>query len=68
VRFPASDLRACLLELTQYSERVDGEHFQPVELRERLQVIAQLAPVLWDAHASAAAIASGDQSLARAPH
>jgi hypothetical protein len=64
VRFTESELRACLLDLTDYTERVDGEHFQPVELRERLQVIAQMAPVLWDANATAAA-AGGE--LARAP-
>jgi hypothetical protein len=55
VRFSASELRACLLDLTDYTERVDGEHFQPVELRERLQVIALITPVLWDANAAAAA-------------
>ena len=63
VRFSESELRACLLDLTDYTERVDGEHFQPVELRERLRVIAQMAPVLWDANATAAA-AGGE--LARA--
>ncbi len=57
VRFTASALRACLLNLTEYAERVDGEHFQPVELRERLNVIAQITPVLWDANATAAAAA-----------
>jgi hypothetical protein len=55
VRFTESELRACLLDLTDYTERVDGEHFQPVELRERLQVIAQMTPVMWDANATAAA-------------
>ena len=63
VRFTESELRACLVELTDYTARVDGEHFQPVELRGRLQVIAQMAPVLWDANATAAA-AGGE--LARA--
>jgi hypothetical protein len=53
VRFTESELRACLLDLTDYTGRVDGEHFQPVELRERLGVIAQIAPVLWDANAAA---------------
>jgi hypothetical protein len=57
VRFTESELRACLLDLTDYVERVDGEHFQPGELRERLQVIAEIAPVLWDANAAAAAAA-----------
>jgi hypothetical protein len=55
VRFIEPDLRACLLELTHYAERVGGEHFQPVELRERLQMIAEIIPVLWDANATAAA-------------
>ncbi|HEX3974663.1 MAG TPA: hypothetical protein VHW96_00280 [Solirubrobacteraceae bacterium] len=57
VRFTASELRACLLDLTGYTERVDGEHFQPAELRQRLEVIAQITPVLWDANATAAAAA-----------
>ena len=65
VRFTESELRACLLELTSYAERVDGEHFQPVELRERLQTIAQIVPVLWDANATAAAVA-GSEPLTRA--
>jgi hypothetical protein len=65
VRFTESELRACLLELTDYTERVDGEHFQPVELRERLQAIAQIIPVLWDANATAAAI-GGSEPLTRA--
>jgi hypothetical protein len=55
VCFSDSDLRACLLELTTYADRVDGEHFQPVDLRKRLEVIAQITPVLWDANATAAA-------------
>jgi hypothetical protein len=57
VRFSEADLRACLLNLTDYAERVDGEHFQPVELRGRLHVIAEITPVLWDANATAAAAA-----------
>jgi hypothetical protein len=59
VRFTESELRACLLDLTDYAERVDTEHFQPVELRERLQVIAEITPVLWDANATAA-VAGGE--------
>jgi hypothetical protein len=55
VQFSESELRGCLLDLTDYTERVDGEHFQTVELRERLRVIARITPVLWDANASAAA-------------
>jgi hypothetical protein len=57
VRFTESELRACLLDLAGYAERVDGEHFQPAALRERLQLIAQITPVLWDANASAATAA-----------
>jgi hypothetical protein len=64
VRFTESELRACLLDLTDYTERVDREEFQPVELRERLQVIAQITPVLWDANAAAAA--AGGEALTRA--
>ncbi len=64
VRFTESELRACLLDLADYAERVDGEHFQPVELRERLQTIAQIVPVLWDANATAAAV--GSEPLTRA--
>lgn len=58
VCFPEPDLRACLLELTDYADRVDGEHYQPVELRERLQVIARITPVLWDASCTAVEVAA----------
>lgn len=64
VQFTESDLRACLLDLTGYRDRVDGEHFQPLELRERLQVTAQITAVLWEANAAAAA--AGGASLTRA--
>ena len=64
VQFTESELRACLLELTNYTQRVDQEHFQPVELRERLQTIAQIVPTLWDANASAAVV--GSEPLSRA--
>jgi hypothetical protein len=59
VQFTESDLRACLLDLTGYTDRVDGQHFQPLELRDRLQVTAQITAVLWEANATAAA-ASGE--------
>jgi hypothetical protein len=59
VQFTESDLRACLLDLTGYADRVDGEHFQPLELRDRLQATAQITAVLWEANATAAA-ASGE--------
>jgi hypothetical protein len=65
VQFTESDLRACLLDLTGYTDRVDGEHFQPLELRERLLVTAQITAVLWEANATAAA-AAGGQPLTRA--
>ena len=60
VQVTESDLRACLLGLTDYADRIDGEHFQAVDLRERLQVIAQVTPVLWDANTTAAAAAAGE--------
>ncbi len=53
--FSDADLRACLLGLANYENRVGGEHYQPLDLRERLQVIAEIAPILWDANATAAA-------------
>ena len=66
VRLTEPDLRACLLELTHYTDRVDGEHFQPVELRDRLQVIAQITSVLWDANATATAALAGGEPVTRA--
>jgi hypothetical protein len=57
VSLSESELRACLLDLTDYADRVDGDHFQPADLRERLETIAALTPVLWDANAAAAAAA-----------
>jgi hypothetical protein len=64
LRLTDSELRTCLLDLTAYAERVDRQHFQPVELRERLEVIAQITPVLWDANATAAA--AGGEPLTHA--
>ena len=52
VRFSPEELRSCLLELTAYADRMDTDGFQPPELRERLGVIAQVSPVLWDANAA----------------
>jgi hypothetical protein len=66
VRLTESELRACLLDLTGYTARVDEEHFQPLELRERLQVTAQITAVLWEANATAAA--AGGQPLTPAAH
>ncbi len=57
VSFTESELRGCLLELTAYADRVDGEHFQPNELRERLAILADVTAALWDANAAAAAAA-----------
>lgn len=57
------DLQACLLQLTSYADRVDGEYFQPVELRERLGLIAQVIAVLWDANATAAGAGAGADEL-----
>jgi hypothetical protein len=66
VRFTESELRGCLLDLTDYAQRVDGEHFQPVELRERLGVIAAVTSAMWDANAAAAAAAAGGEPLTHA--
>ena len=56
VQLTEDELRDCLLELTAYRERVDGDHYLTPDLRERLAVIAQIAPVLWDANATVAAV------------
>ncbi len=55
VRFSPEELRFCLLELTSYADRMDIDGFQPPDLRDRLQVIARITPVLWDANAAASA-------------
>ena len=64
VQLTADELRNCLLELSDYRERVDGEHYQPVELRERLQLTAQITAILWDANATVAAAGDGVLSCA----
>ena len=61
VQLTESELRACLVDLSDYQERVDGEHFQPVELRQRLQMTAQITSILWEANATAAS--AGDHQL-----
>ncbi|MGO9974017.1 MAG: hypothetical protein ACLP01_14680 [Solirubrobacteraceae bacterium] len=66
VVFSDADLRTYLLELTSYADRHDGEQYQPAELRERLQVIAQVASVLWNANATAAAVAAGGEPVTSA--
>ena len=53
-QFTHAELRACLLDLTSYAHRMNGEHFQPPELRERLRTIAKLTAVLWDVDAAGA--------------
>ncbi len=65
-QFADSELRSCLLDLTDYADRVNGEHYQPAELRERLQLIAHLIPVLWEANATATA--AGGAALTLTAH
>jgi predicted RecB family endonuclease len=55
VRFAPEELRSCLLELTSYADRMEVDGFQPPDVRERLQVIARITPVLWDANAASCA-------------
>ena len=64
VQLTEDELRGCLLELSDYRERVDGEHYQPVELRQRLQLTVQIIAVLWDTNATVAAAADGLLSCA----
>ena len=59
IQLTEAELRCCLLELSEYRERVDGEHYQPVELRQRLQLTVQITAVLWDTNATVAAAADG---------
>jgi len=59
VQFTEEELRDCLLELTDYQARVDGEHFQPVDLRRRLQLIAEITAILWDANATVSVAGGG---------
>ncbi len=61
LHFSASELRECLIALTDYEARVGGEHYQPPELRERLAVIGQITPTLWDANAAAAAASTAQR-------
>jgi hypothetical protein len=65
VQLTDDELRDCLLGLTDYRERVDGDHYQPLELRERLQLTTRVIAILWDANATAAA--AGDTLLSGAP-
>jgi hypothetical protein len=52
------ELRDCLLGLSDYRARVDGDHYQPPELRERLALTAEIEAILWDANATVAEVAS----------
>jgi hypothetical protein len=54
VSLSQDELHACLMGLTRYVDRVDDEHFQPAELRERLRVIADVLAALWEANAAVA--------------
>ncbi len=65
VQLSDEELRDCLLGLTDYRERVDGEHYQPIELRERLRVTTRIIALLWDANATVAAAV--DSLLSSAP-
>ena len=59
VQLTEEELRSCLLDLNDYRERVDGEHFQPVDLRRRLQLTAQITAILWDANATVSVAGGG---------
>jgi hypothetical protein len=63
VQLSEHELRDCLLGLSDYRERADGEHYQPLELRERLRLIGEMTGILWDANATVAA--AGDALLSR---
>jgi hypothetical protein len=67
VSFTDSELRGCLFELAAYADRVNGDHFQPNELRDRLAVLAEITPTLWDANAAAAASAEPLSETATLP-
>jgi hypothetical protein len=54
VSLSQDELQSALMGLTQYADRVDGEHFQPPELRERLEILADVTATMWDANAAAA--------------
>lgn len=64
VQLSEQEFRDCLLDLSEYRERLDGEHYQPAELRQRLQLTAQITAILWDTNAGVAA--AGDALLSGA--
>jgi hypothetical protein len=57
IQLTEEQLRDCLLDLSDYRSRVDGEHYQPLELRQRLEITGEVEAILWDANASVAAAA-----------
>ena len=52
VKLSPDELRGCLLGLTDYADRMDLDSFQPLAVRERLEILRQISPVLWDANAA----------------
>jgi hypothetical protein len=64
VQLTESELRSCLLDLTDYRQRVDGENFQPIELRQRLQMTARITGALWEANSTV--VAARDRQLSQA--
>src|SRR5579875_3649376 len=64
VQFTEAEFRGCLLELSEYRERVDGDYYQPADLRERLELTGRITAVLWDTNAAVAAAADGLLSCA----
>jgi hypothetical protein len=65
VQLTEQELRDCLLDLSEYRERVDGEHYQPPELRLRLVLTGRIIALLWDANA--AVVSAGGGLLSPAP-
>jgi hypothetical protein len=67
VGFSYGELCTCLVELTRYVQRADGQDYRPPDLRERLQVIGRIFPILSDAEiqASTVAAAASEESNAR---
>lgn len=59
VQLTEDEFRSCLLELSDYRERVDGEYYQPLELRQRLQLTGEITAILWDTNGAVAAAGDG---------
>jgi hypothetical protein len=68
VSLSQDELQSSLMGLTRYADRVDGEHFQPAELRERLLVIQDALASMWDANAAAAEAQAAASLTGAAPH